>query len=124
MTNFFDREKKLSRRAGFGNLIAMLMACSNLYNIRQKIVKTSISLTKSNNPMVVRLGSLFVASGYGVGLFLLWQIPLVFFDFAMDLREGMTTGIYSLIIPPSKMHPFLFDLMEQTLESQEPGRKN
>ncbi len=70
-------------RYRFGTIASSLIALYNLFLMRQRIIKNAISLTKSNNPFIVKSMCLVVGSLYYVGLYCLWQIPTFFSEVAV-----------------------------------------
>jgi hypothetical protein len=65
-------------RYRMGSIFATVAALYNVFLIRQRIIKNAISLTKSNNPRVVKSMCLVVGSLYFAGLYCLWHIPSFF----------------------------------------------
>ena len=65
-------------RAHLGSIFAFFLAIYNTFLIRQRIIKNSIYITKSNNPIVVKGTCLVVGLMYFSGLYALWHIPSFF----------------------------------------------
>lgn len=75
-----------------GSKIAFCLATYNLYNIRQRIIKQAIHLTKSKNPWVIRGACFYVGLFYYAGLLLIWHIPSISTEFAFYFFMG---NVYS-----------------------------
>lgn len=58
-------------------MLASFAAIINLYNIRQLILKYSIFLTKSKNPMVLRMTMIPMGMAFFIPLFYIWHIPSI-----------------------------------------------
>lgn len=85
----------MTTRIHLGTFAALIMSIYNTFLIRQRIIKNAISLSKSNNPRVVKVMSVGIGSLYFVGLFCLWHIPSFFLEVAARLYcsvEDVTTN--------------------------------
>lgn len=58
-------------------MAAIALSLFNLFQIRQKVIKHSIYLTKSNKPYLVKPVMGFVGLAYWIGLLAVWHIPSI-----------------------------------------------
>lgn len=80
--NAQDEPIFLATRQNLGSYVAFIMAIYNTFLLKQKILKNSIFITKSNNPIVIVSASIFVGAFYFTGLACLWHIPSFFCEIA------------------------------------------
>lgn len=79
----------MATRYRYGSIVATMMAFYNLFLIRQRIIKNSIALTKSNNSKIVKFSCVLVGSVYFSGLYILWQVPSFFAETAARTYVAM-----------------------------------
>jgi hypothetical protein len=52
-------------------------------------------------------------------LIIIYQVPFMFFDLALDVRRGLRMGISSAMYPPSILSPGIYNLIEEAQNIQE-----
>lgn len=88
----------MATRYGVGGTFATVAALYNLFLIRQRIIKNSIFLTKSNNPKVVKAMCLVVGSLYYAGLYSLWHIPSFFSEIGVRAYVASEDAVSNILL--------------------------
>ena len=89
--------------------MATVGCCVNFYQIRQRVVKHAIFVTRSNNPRVVKAASVFVGGSYLLALFAVWHLPPLFLEISLRNMMGVAMGVFSWLNPHHKLLPALFN---------------
>ena len=81
--NSTEEPTYLLTRQHFGSYAAVVLAGYNTFLLKQKILKNAISISKSNNPTIVKLAAVGVGLCYFSGLAISWHVPSLFAELAV-----------------------------------------
>ena len=81
-----------------GSYFATIAAIYNTFLLRQKIIKNSIFLTKSNNPRFVKPMCFVIGSFYFFGLYCLWHIPSFFAEVAVRVYVATEDTVSNILL--------------------------
>ena len=79
----------------------MVMTFVNFYRIRQRIIKHAIFLTRSTNPWIVKIGSLFVGTVYFFGLLAAWHMFPMYLELGLRTSVGISAATFAMFRPDS-----------------------
>ncbi|CAD8101661.1 unnamed protein product [Paramecium sonneborni] len=93
-----DNNKIYTFRNHYGSYMAFGMAIHNTYHLRQSILKQCIHLTKSKNPLIIKLTAIPITSLYFGVLFGLWHIPSFSGEIAIRLYFGVQSAVFDYLM--------------------------
>ena len=88
----------MATRYGIGGTFASVAALYNLFLLRQRIIKNSIFLSKSNNPKVVKTMCVVVGSIYYAGLYCLWHLPSFFSEVGVRVYVASEDAVSNILL--------------------------